>query len=619
MIRLPSYLHCNRYGIYGFRIVIPLDVRVFFKRNEYRMTLFTAERQRAKQLAFGLGTFVHATFDKIRRKNMNGRTTPPEDDFLENLETERNRLLTSFQEICQTDTHLVSLSRLIYKSNQSTIERLASLSFRRQQLSPSADLDKVHVEILATAESLGLTLTIHPDESISNVEDIDGELMHLHTQLEPMHDALFKLLQKKSELRQETSQLEIAWTDLKWKKQNHIEKIEQSAAFEEEKLKLADFAANIITRATQKAVSESPKPAIPEPAKINLKPLSGVIEAYCENQKAESNWTSKTEAENRAIFALWLRIVGDQPIEGYGYEQHRTYKATLLKLPSNINKSPRYKNKSIAEILALQDKPAATNTVNKNLIRIAALFKWAVKYGYTTLNPASGMTIKNPKRASEERNVFTDEDLRKLFHTPDYLNSTHRLSYMRWAPLIALYTGARINEIAQLHLADFIEVEGVQVISINNDAKGKKLKTKAGKRLIPIHPELVRLGLLERVKNLRDQRQLRFFPELTERRDGYGQTVSKWFGRYRKRCGITEEGKVFHSFRHTVVDRLKQADVPKEKIAALVGHEDDSVTFGRYGKDFRPAVMLEVVSMLDSEATASVSPVLHDIALPRRK
>lgn len=38
-IRLPSYLHRNRCGIYGFRIVIPLDVRVFFKSKEYRVTL----------------------------------------------------------------------------------------------------------------------------------------------------------------------------------------------------------------------------------------------------------------------------------------------------------------------------------------------------------------------------------------------------------------------------------------------------------------------------------------------------------------------------------------------------------------------------------------------------
>lgn len=41
----------------------------------------------------------------------------------------------------------------------------------------------------------------------------------------------------------------------------------------------------------------------------------------------------------------------------------------------------------------------------------------------------------------------------------------------------------------------------------------------------------------------------------------------------------------------------------QEKIAALVGHEDESVTFGRYGKGFQPIVMLEVVEALSAEIT----------------
>ena len=54
-------------------------------------------------------------------------------------------------------------------------------------------------------------------------------------------------------------------------------------------------------------------------------------------------------------------------------------------------------------------------------------------------------------------------------------------------------------------------------------------------------------------------------------------------------------------FRHTASDSLKQVGVSREKIAALVGHEDDSETFGRYGKDFRVVVMVEVVNCLNFE------------------
>jgi len=174
-IRLPSYLHRNRCGIYGFRIVIPQAIRVCFKSNEYRVTLFTAEKRRAKQLAFGLTNFVHAHFDSIRRKKMSGCNTPLEESFLENLEAERNRLLTAFQEVLETDEAIAALSVLIYQSNQPLFERIMSLSMRRQQLSPSTELDTYIADTISAVDSLGLTLSVAPDESISSVDAIDTE------------------------------------------------------------------------------------------------------------------------------------------------------------------------------------------------------------------------------------------------------------------------------------------------------------------------------------------------------------------------------------------------------------------------------------------------------------
>ena len=432
----------------------------------------------------------------------------------------------------------------------------------------------------------------------------------LDQHLDAIGPALLELASDEDGLNVSLGQLRDHYLRLSLSVEHHEAVADQAEKFNSEKEKLSDFAAEIAAKAAAKAAGAfSAAGAGQMLPRDSDKPLSVVIEAYCDNQKAEGNWTPKTEAENRAILALWLRIVGDQPIGGYGYEQHRAYKATLQRLPPNINKSPRYRDKDVSAILALGDPPAAPNTINKGLTRIAAVFKWAVEYGYTSLNPASGMTIKNPKRASEERQAFSHDDLKKLFHTKEFHEGA--LSpYMQWIPLIALYTGARLNEIAQLHLSDFQEAEGISVISINDQGEGKRLKTKAGKRLIPIHSELIRLGLLRYVESLRGRGEARLFPELSQHRDGYGHTVSKWFQRYRKRVGITDEGKVFHSFRHTVIDRLKQAGIPKEKIAALVGHEDGSVTFGRYGKEFSPAIMRGVIETLEFFSIATGVKVL---------
>lgn len=108
--------------------------------------------------------------------------------------------------------------------------------------------------------------------------------------------------------------------------------------------------------------------------------------------------------------------------------------------------------------------------------------------------------------------------------------------------------------------------------------------------------KLLELGLLDFVDKLKSRKESRLFPELNKQRDGYSQAASKWFGRLKDGRGL--KGKTFHSFRHTFANTLKQEDVEKEKVAALMGHKDDSMTFGRYGKPYESSVLKEVVEKL---------------------
>lgn len=94
--------------------------------------------------------------------------------------------------------------------------------------------------------------------------------------------------------------------------------------------------------------------------------LSTVIEAYCREQLRLGRWREKTEADNRAKFALLLEIVGDVPIDSIKHEHLRAYKETLMRLPSNMNKSPRYRGKSLKEIVDMDDvTPMAVDTLRK--------------------------------------------------------------------------------------------------------------------------------------------------------------------------------------------------------------------------------------------------------------
>jgi len=51
--------------------------------------------------------------------------------------------------------------------------------------------------------------------------------------------------------------------------------------------------------------------------------------------------------------------------------------------------------------------------------------------------------------------------------------------------------------------------------------------------------------------------------------------------------------------RHMVTDCMKQAGVQEIVIAEIIGHANNSMTTGRYGKRYQPKVLLEALMQLD--------------------
>jgi hypothetical protein len=87
-----------------------------------------------------------------------------------------------------------------------------------------------------------------------------------------------------------------------------------------------------------------------------------------------------------------------------------------------------------------------------------------------------------------------------------------------------------LNELAQLGTADVIEQDGVPVLMIHSDAEGNRLKTKSARRIVPVHPELIRLGFLDHVEQMRAAGNTRLFTELKRDARGYhSEHFQKWF------------------------------------------------------------------------------------------
>lgn len=225
----------------------------------------------------------------------------------------------------------------------------------------------------------------------------------------------------------------------------------------------------------------------------------------------------------------------------------------------------------------------SARTAQKRVGQIHTLLAVAADYEFIPANPAAGIHVKLPKKAPPPRVEFSEDDLRTIFSSEIYVGTKSSRGgkgpAAKWIPLIGLYSGARVEETAQLRIGDITEVSGIPVMRITTlddegkPVKGRTLKTASSERDVPIHPELVRLGLLRYRDSLKGEPQDWLFPELLP--DRYGTRSGnwvKWFSRQlRNRIGIKDTRKTLHSFRHTF-KTYARGSIPKDIQDVLTGH-----------------------------------------------
>jgi len=252
----------------------------------------------------------------------------------------------------------------------------------------------------------------------------------------------------------------------------------------------------------------------------------------------------------------------------------------------------------------------STATVDGDTRSISSFFSWAFKKGYypSPKSPTEGLYALSRKQREKQANGaqrYSLEDLRKIF-APETYTTFNTRPHEYWLPLLALYTGARIEELAQLHLTDVYQLKGMPVLDIN-DLDDKHLKTPAAKRKLPIHPTLIELGFLDYHQDVKKTfpKAKRLFPYLPHtKHNRLSDRASKAFGRYLDALNMPGRDKVFHSFRDTVNNELTDRGVTLELRCVVVGHDINHVNVNQY-RDPIPLARLhkECISHLLYERT----------------
>jgi len=570
----------RKYGsktYFHFRGFIPQDlIPTFSGRKEFQISLKNVRSGETLVVSIYLQTLIEELFTEIRM----GMKTLTLEDIREILKVEvRKSILHSHHVHLGTnkfDPNKLEQSLLLFSSREEKM---------KQEL--AQDLKKYDRELDKKLENIFHDLDIKFDTNSVNYKQLKRNFIELYL----LRFEFIRNLINETGETDDDFRLEV-----------------------QEKLKT-----NLFPELVEQTIPQVPTVSTPSQVQEQLSPhqstpLSIGIENYM-NEKGSIRTRSVKEVEHS--LNMMIEEWGNTRIGSITREMGTHFKSHLLKLPRNRKKNPEYRDKDFHELVEMNIKDTISyTTVNKHLQYVSSFYEWSVNHGYATINPFKGMKLKRTVRPRDERDRFTELELKKIFGRDNYIHYTNIGDYIQytnvekgkyafayyWVPLIAVFSGMRLGEICPLYLDNVRRVEGhhrkrrwcFDIVEEPNRTD-KRLKNQSSRRVVPIHDILIeQLGFIEFIELLKkkDPKRERLFQELLYREGNYNKNVSTFFNkRYLPSLGLKTDKKNFHSLRHTVSDHLKQKGVEPHFINELLGHSSGNIDLERYGKGYNPDIL----------------------------
>jgi integrase len=321
--------------------------------------------------------------------------------------------------------------------------------------------------------------------------------------------------------------------------------------------------------------------------------LSDVVNQYIDENWQAGVWVARTRDKQKATLGVLIELLGGSTlISCIGMQEAQDVKIVVRNMPANKNKNPKTRDLSLRDAAKVPGvQRLSSETVNFYLGAYYTFFDWAMKNGYAREKLFDGMKVKTKRDTSDadsKRSPFPDEAVSKMI--AELVRPDSRLvkkECYRWASLIGIFTGARLNEVCSLRVSDVEDRDGILCVNINDEDpdNNKSLKTAAARRLVPVHSKLIELGFADFVGRRKvDGHDARLFKDFHfSPKHGYGRNEGRWFNEnFLPALGLKTEQHVFHGLRHTLITRLHQASVPQPLVQTLVGHEREGVTMKTY-------------------------------------
>jgi integrase len=247
----------------------------------------------------------------------------------------------------------------------------------------------------------------------------------------------------------------------------------------------------------------------------------------------------------------------------------------------------------------LLDEGRSHKTNKDYLAAVSQFFNWCNLMSFVTVNPFTLIKLKqhslvDPNSARER---WQQRDLQTLLSHKEFLKTGNDF---KWVTLLMMYQGLRPSEACQLRIADIITHEGFCCIKIDNRGEKQRVKNSSSKRTIPIHVFLLKNGFLDFVKEASQSKKVQLFSYIpTNQNEDWSRQYCQHFGRMQNRMGMKAGARPTpYGFRHTFVDELKQLEVDESIVAQIVGHKNEKITYGRYGKMYSVGLQAKYLNLI---------------------
>ncbi|WP_143056372.1 site-specific integrase [Rosenbergiella nectarea] len=281
--------------------------------------------------------------------------------------------------------------------------------------------------------------------------------------------------------------------------------------------------------------------------------------------RAERRIIAYTTSANR-----FIEFIGQRAVKDITVTDLADFRSLIEKLPSRPSKAIR--QMPLHRQVNAEGRKISPTRVENILKELSSIFRVAVEDGKLAENPLTNLKKRKVVAGPAVVRSFSQNEIHRIFSLPVFNGeATPHGAMAYWIPIILYYSGARVEEIAQLRRGDIVEEDGIPCFRL---AMGEGQSIKMGNlRQFPIHSHLIEMGFLDFVQSQTYQ----LFVDKSEVNGKYSYNYARWWGNYIREHALTREGiKPTHSFRHSLVTLFRDLNIREEIQDSILGHNENS-------------------------------------------